>query len=288
MIIDENILEKINKYWNKFIKHHYMPFLDFLKEYASIKHEDEALRALWVYIYDIKCNLDARYSSLSIPSNFPSPETLYKDLESFQKFIQNNSIKLNSLSQNEHYTKYSLIINEAIELTTNIEQSIKYVLEMINKNNNFDMEPFSKLDLITRKFSLIVSNLQLRYNKRSPIKIDDEYDMQYIFKALLLLLFEDVRSEENTPDLVDGNARCDFFLKNEQIFIELKITTCKLTSKLLKQQIISDIAHYKNHPECKQIYFFIYDPKQIIKTPVAFEKDLSRLNHGIKIIIQPK
>jgi REase_DpnII-MboI len=54
--------------------------------------------------------------------------------------------------------------------------------------------------------------------------IDDEYDLQYVFGALLALASDDVRPEEWTPSYAGGSARVDFLLKDENVVLELKRT----------------------------------------------------------------
>jgi DNA-binding sugar fermentation-stimulating protein len=57
---------------------------------------------------------------------------------------------------------------------------------------------------------------------RNTIEIEDEYDVQDLFHALLKLYFDDIRPEEYTPSYGGSASRVDFLLKDEQIIIEIK------------------------------------------------------------------
>ncbi|MBZ4359524.1 hypothetical protein LAM19_25050, partial [Mycobacterium tuberculosis] len=77
---------------------------------------------------------------------------------------------------------------------------------------------------------------------RQTIEINDEYDVQDLFHALLKIHFEDVRPEEYTPSYAGSSTRVDFLLKNEKIIIELKKTRKNLKQKEVGEQLIVDIA----------------------------------------------
>ena len=63
------------------------------------------------------------------------------------------------------------------------------------------------------------------------MEVDDEYDVQYLTHALLLLDFEDVRPEEWTPSYAGGSSRMDFLMKAEKIVLEVKKTRKGLKAK---------------------------------------------------------
>ena len=71
-----------------------------------------------------------------------------------------------------------------------------------------------------------------RHDKRAPLEIDDEYDVQDALHAILKLHFKDIREEEYTPSYAGSSSRVDFLLKEEQIVIEVKkLEKSWLTSK---------------------------------------------------------
>ncbi len=130
------------------------------------------------------------------------------------------------------------------------------------------------LQKVFSKFHLIVQELSDRYNNRDTFDIKDEYDVQDLLSALLVLYFEDIRTEEWTPSYAGKSARMDFLLHEEKIVIEVKMTRERLADKEIGDQLITDIARYKTHPKCETLICFIYDPEGRIKKPKALINDL--------------
>jgi hypothetical protein len=161
----------------------------------------------------------------------------------------------------------------------------------INKQSDHNYKKDSKffIENIFSRFHIIVTQLQKRYNKREPMIISDEYDVQDLLHSLLKLYFDDVRPEEWTPSYAGACSRVDFLIKNENIVIEVKKTREQLKQKEIGEQLIIDIARYKNHPNCKFLFCFVYDPDRLISNPSCLENDLSSNdNLPVKVIITPK
>ena len=97
-----------------------------------------------------------------------------------------------------------------------------WVDDKLTSNINVESDPISKVELIIRRFHQVARQFRERYSDRPSIEIDDEYDVQYLFHALLELYFDDVRPEEFTPSYAGSASRVDFLLKSEQIIIEIK------------------------------------------------------------------
>ena len=151
-------------------------------------------------------------------------------------------------------------------------------------------DPVALVELICHQFHKVARQLQQRHDNRQTIEINDEYDVQDLFHALLKIHFEDVRPEEYTPSYAGSSTRVDFLLKNEKIIIELKKTRKNLKQKEVGEQLIVDIAHYQTHPDCETLVCFVYDPEGRIANPIGVENDLERCTNSIsvKVIISPK
>ena len=127
--------------------------------------------------------------------------------------------------------------------------------------------------------------LRKRHTDRQTLKIEDEYDVQDLLHSLLKICFDDVRPEDYVPEYAGSSSRIDFVLKNEKIVIEVKKTRENLTDKGIGEQVVIDIARYKQHPACKTLIFFIYDPEERIGNPRGLENDLNQLsNDDINVI----
>jgi hypothetical protein len=137
----------------------------------------------------------------------------------------------------------------------------------------------SKLDDLLRllgKFHRVAQTLRIRYSDRETIEMNDEYDVQDLLNSLLHIYFDDIRPEEASPSHVGSNSRIDFVLRVEKIIIEVKITKDSLSHKKLGEELLVDIAKYKEYPNCDQFVIFIYDRIDKIPNKAGFKNDLEK------------
>ena len=145
------------------------------------------------------------------------------------------------------------------------------------------------LPLVFKKFNKVSRQLRYRHENRSTLDIEDEYDVQDLLHALLLLFFDDVRTEEWAPSFAGMPARMDFLIKQENIVIEVKKTRKGLADKEIGNQLIEDIERYKQHPDCKQLICFVYDPDGQIRNPDGLINDLNTKHNGfVQVFIEPR
>ena len=151
-------------------------------------------------------------------------------------------------------------------------------------------EPFRYIEQICRRFHTVVRQLRSRHENRQTLEVTDEYDVQDLMHTLLRLFFDDIRPEEWTPSYAGKSSKMDFLLKNESIVIEVKKTRNGLGAKEIADQLIIDIRRYEEHPSCKALHCFIYDPENRIINPKGLENDLSRKeNHLIvRVYVVPQ
>ena len=169
----------------------------------------------------------------------------------------------------------------------NIKNSINNLITFPGIKTKNHSKSLKHIKLICDKFNKVVRQLESRKN---GLKINDEYDVQNLFHDLLNLYFNDIRREEYVPSSGGANSRVDFLLKPEQILIEIKKTRSSHTNKKLGEELIIDIDRYPNHPDCKNLVFFMYDPDRIIINPRGFENDFESKtkNINIKVFIRPE
>ncbi len=149
---------------------------------------------------------------------------------------------------------------------------------------------FSLVQLICSRFHLVAKQMRSRYSDRNTLIVNDEYDTQDLLHSLLHLYFDDIRAEEWTPSYAGSCSRVDFFLKNDQMIIEVKKTRMSLKAKQLGEQLIVDTERYKAHQGCKKLICFVYDPEGWISNPRGLENDLSKESDDflVNVIIVPK
>lgn len=166
------------------------------------------------------------------------------------------------------------------------------ILKAFNKiqPSQIEIDYDSILTLIFNRFNIVANQLKRRHGNRETIKISDEYDVQDLLLALLKLHFTDVRAEDYVPSYAGGASRIDFLLKEEGIAIEVKMTRDTLKDKEIGEQLLIDIARYKEHPDCKTLYCFVYDPDYRIYNPAGLERDLNKKSTPelqVKVFIRP-
>lgn len=136
--------------------------------------------------------------------------------------------------------------------------------------------PIQIIENLCDRFHLVARQLRERYSERETIDIQDEYDVQDLFHALLHLEFEDIRPEEWAPSNAGKSTRVDFLLKPERIVVEIKKTRKGLGAKEVGSQLIEDIHRYSSHPDCDALVCFVYDPDGRVVNPRGLESDLNK------------
>jgi hypothetical protein len=134
------------------------------------------------------------------------------------------------------------------------------------------------------KFKTISRQLKIRHAKRSTIEINDEYDFQDLFHALLRLFFNDIRAEEWVPSYAGGNKRTDFLLSAHSIAVELKHSRPSMSAKELGDQLVVDIANYEKHPGIRIVICLVFDSEGYIVNPAGIEKDLTLIKDKYTVV----
>lgn len=135
------------------------------------------------------------------------------------------------------------------------------------------------------KFHFVAKQMRQRHDERHTLDIKDEYDTQDLLHAMLRIYFDDIRAEEWNPSYAGASTRSDFLLKDDKVIIEVKKTRSSLKLKQLSEQLILDIAHYRNNPDCKTLYCFVYDPEGHISNPHGLQNDLSKKENGFNVVV---
>jgi len=154
-----------------------------------------------------------------------------------------------------------------------------------------NLQPELILERLFSRFHLVVRQLRDRHDGRDTIDVKDEYDVQDLLHALMKVHFDDIRPEEWTPNYAGSGSRMDFLLKNERLVVEVKRTRDSLRDKGIGEQLIIDIARYKEHPDCQTLFCFVYAPEGYVSNPIGLENDLNKLSNDgllVSVYIAPK
>jgi hypothetical protein len=183
--------------------------------------------------------------------------------------------------------------HSAVLYGSNDKETTTHLLSILKGISNAESikgkADYTILDTIFNRFPILIRQLKKRYGNRQAFEVNDEYDLQDLLEAVLRLHFDDVRSEEWCPSYAGGSKRMDFYLNNENIAIETKMTREGLSDKQIGEQLLIDIPNYRQHANCDKVYCFIYDPEGKIRNPMGVIKDLESLTDEItvKVIIKP-
>ena len=173
------------------------------------------------------------------------------------------------------------------DLATNAGQLKRIFEDELSKKTlpNTDNDLFL-IDKICSNFHKVVRQLGDRYNNREPFNVVDEYDVQDLLRSLLHIGFDDVRLEEWAPSYAGSSKRMDILVKKPKIVVEVKKTRKGLKDKEIGEELTIDKAHYKNHPDCKILYCFVYDPEGRISNPTGLENDLKENSSGFRVVVK--
>lgn len=208
-----------------------------------------------------------------------------KDFEAI-RFVYNG---IHVLGDGEPFDRrFQAALKEAAAILTSMHEEIAEfgVLGVGSDRAN----PLSVVETICSRFHAVARQLRARHGSRPTLEVQDEYDVQDLLHSLLRVHFDDIRPEEWTPSYAGAASRMDFLLKDESVVVEVKKTRSGLRDKDVGDQLIVDIARYKEHPGCKTLVCFVYDPDGWIGNPVALKKDLEKRSEAplVKVLIFPE
>jgi len=181
--------------------------------------------------------------------------------------------------------------NAQAVLTSMIDEIQNYWEEdTTDTQTALEENPVGRIERVCQRFHSVARQIKQRHSNRNTLLIDDEYDVQDLLHAILRIDFDDIRDEEWVPSYAGGASRVDFLLKIEQIIIEVKKARPSLGAKQIGEQLLVDIQKYKQHPDCKRLICFVYNPENIVDNPYGLEGDLTGVkdNLEVKTLIFPK
>ncbi|HET9866794.1 MAG TPA: hypothetical protein VFQ06_05850, partial [Nitrospira sp.] len=143
---------------------------------------------------------------------------------------------------------------------------------------------------LCQRFHLVARQLRLRGEYRSSVSVEDESDVQDLLHAILRLQFDDISTDEWTPEYTNGASRTTFLLNHDRLAVVAKKTRAGLTITDLKDQVRADIERYRARGRCTSLLCFIYDPDGRIGNPRGIESELASTGEQftVDIVVAPK
>ena len=137
--------------------------------------------------------------------------------------------------------------------------------------------------VLCRRFHLFAMQLGRRHGGRDAVSIQDEYDVQDLFHAILLLHFDDVRAEEVTPSYAGNSSRVDFYLPAARLMVEVKMTRQSLRQRQVADELIEDAARYAAMERVDTLVCLVYDPSNLCHNPTALEHDVAESGRKLAV-----
>lgn len=285
-------LPEVQDYLSRFFKAKIQEYREDLKNlkphqgYGFYYKHDEVGQAL----FNIVSNIEETFWDLRIPESFSSREQLINTLIRFRDILSRQDIICADVF--DHYeieNKEPPIpvfeirrINHEVLSAVNHALSLKEVKIYLSETTYQETvihKAIDRLILICQRFYLVSKQLEKRHSDRETLKINDEYDVQDLLYSLLQIDFKDIRKEEVIPNFAGSSSRIDFLLKAEQIGVEVKKTRKNLKDKEIGEELAVDIIRYQNHPDCKYLLCFVYDPDDILENSEGLIRDLNEFGN---------
>ena len=181
------------------------------------------------------------------------------------------------------------ILNSLKSLKQNIESTIEFTIDDTDEENlETNNSEIKVLSRICDKFTTVSKELiDYRYGngKRSTITMNDEYDVQDLFRSLLHLHFDEVIPEEYSASYAGGKSRIDFNLPNEKIIIEIKLASKTIGDKKIGEQLAIDYTRYQGKDNWEHLFCFVYDPNKNIRYAKTLKKQLETAHPKMTVVI---
>jgi hypothetical protein len=132
----------------------------------------------------------------------------------------------------------------------------------------------SKVVSALEQFQECVRYLNTRRSEGAIINIKSEDDLQDVIFLMLRPWITDLVTENPTDRIASRFVIQDFLSKELNIVVEAKFVRDKKHGRKISEELHDDIETYRNHPNCSEIVFFIYDPNSLIPDSVALRKQI--------------
>ena len=278
-------IKKTKKYMLKFVRANASKYLNFMKEVGGAIYPEpyQGQHQVVVMMRDLAVGVD-ELANLDIPQVFSTPQQLVDRLVWLKDLAEKNRIKADEIGKKNDWLDDVTYLFEASD---EIALATTYALSLL-KSTPAEATAIGKSIYLLDKLTSVAAGIKQRHKKngksRPTLQIKDEYDVQDLLHGVLAIGFEDVRRETYTPSYAGTTARTDFLLDPEEIVIEVKMTRKGLLRKQLIQELIIDIAYYKNIANCKHLICAIWDSGKYLTNPAAL-RDLEKKNPGFVTVV---
>ncbi len=151
-------------------------------------------------------------------------------------------------------------------------------------------DTLATLRKVCSRFHIVARQLRLRKEYRATLEVEDDYDAQDLFFALLRLQFDEVGSEDWVPRYSDGATRTAFLLNKGSLVAVVKKTRPGLTTREIQDQLRIDMERFSSQRGHAVLFCFVYDPEGRIGNPTGFEAEVTSVGsrYRVELVVAPK
>ena len=227
-------------------------------------------------------------------ATFSSPQHFSQRLDEYDAFVtsmQQSMYKALEPFRTKGAPSVPYEASALLDLLNRVSTAIAYV----RKQSPQELGPSTDdartiVERAARQFHEAVLAMRTHPHGGTLFAVSDEWDCQYLFRAILASLVHDVRIEEWNPSVAGSAARCEFLLKSHRLMIELKFARRKADLKKFKTELLTDLRDYGSNPEVEVVVVLVYDPNQVLESAVQLQRDLSGPTNGlndVSVIVSP-
>jgi hypothetical protein len=237
--------------------------------------------------------IDERFVNCFIPENYGSPDHFRVEIKLFDSMLdaaeQELRTAINNQATDSVVETMPMVLEQVVACRYAISETLAQLGSPEPPPQRGQTNTFEILEMIAVRFPMMVERLKVRRAEQPPLAIANEYDVQYLFQSVLALYFDDIRPEESVPSIAGGAGRVDTLLPAEETIVEFKMTRDGSKDIHLRRELADDFVLYAKHPQGKQLFVFVYDPRKHIQNPAGFAKDLSEPRpplHRVRTFVQ--
>ncbi len=144
------------------------------------------------------------------------------------------------------------------------------------------------LEVLLKGLRRAMHPLTHRRKGAQPLSFATEYDVQDLLHVLLRPWVADIRPEEFTPSYAGSSTRMDFLLPKHKVVIELKFVRDRSHAKRIGDELIVDIEHYQQHPDCERLWCAVFDQDHVLPNADGLRSDLEgqRSNKDGQVLVR--
>lgn len=240
----------------------------------------------FLYSYSIEFSSDTKIPS----SDYPSPDSVESKIKEYRLLALNmrKDLEKESLKYQKRYKVDGppFLVTVALQKVNYLLSAVRYVESKVpgTATSSPELDDVALVVKLSRRFHESVLSLAIHPHGGPVLTIANEWDCQYLFRTILAGIFADIRDEEWNPSVAGSSARCEFFLKKVRLMVELKYVRKSTDAAKIKAEVAKDLIDYGGNSLVDRVIFLVYDPKRMLKNPVALSTDLSGSTKGLEMV----